>query len=583
MADLDEMTPGEVLADASVAEFIRELGLGIAAAQTALDDNSVRQIDVFTERREDLGGRSLLDLGLSPAFYHYQHADITCSMQVRMEVGKSDEFGFGARFGFNENEDSSESDNSSETETQSGSRSETRRASMTMRADSAAALAVTGGDTITPNGTTPMERLADLRQQLANGNSGIDTLIARPPSTKPDMTLNAPTDKVVVNSPTVAFLRPDADNAVIRLRNNVATDYVVNGSLTVNTTAQADLGAYIAHVIAQFTAAGYAAVSHITPASSRIYVTRILYATGVSAIPPDQTIDLINLAGVLKATDFIAKIEGFTDRQGPQSRNVPLGEARARGVYDFLLAQGVSPSQLTFASPISRGETPAQEAGDRNGQDNQEWRTTHVSLTNMNDHLIIPASGPDFDPAEIAPSAIGNLGGGPDNAYIHLYDQQPLNLSGNGVTIDGTSFGFSGTANGAAAGTAEAHANNLTDAVNATSTHRAWAEGNVVRVARSGDTFDIQLFATTSREIQIAQSSDFTITEQFTRTSSRVQSRDRNQNRSIAVGVSVDGRFSRQFNQEVTGNSTISARLVSIPAPAEFLEQIRAYQNELDE
>ncbi len=38
--------------------------------------------------------------------------------------------------------------------------------------------------------------------------------------------------------------------------------------------------------------------------------------------------------------------------------------------------------------------------------------------------------------------------------------------------------------------------------------------------------------------------------------------------------------MSRQFNMQVTGNSTISARLVSIPAPVEFLEQIRAFQAE---
>ena len=36
MADLTKKTPGEVLAAASVAEFIKELGLGIAAAQSAL-------------------------------------------------------------------------------------------------------------------------------------------------------------------------------------------------------------------------------------------------------------------------------------------------------------------------------------------------------------------------------------------------------------------------------------------------------------------------------------------------------------------------------------------------------------------
>ncbi len=35
----------------------------------------MNQIAEFVEPREGLGGRSLLDLGLSPAFYHFQHAD----------------------------------------------------------------------------------------------------------------------------------------------------------------------------------------------------------------------------------------------------------------------------------------------------------------------------------------------------------------------------------------------------------------------------------------------------------------------------------------------------------------------------
>ncbi|MCL1487199.1 MAG: hypothetical protein MH186_04305 [Marinobacter sp.] len=63
MPDIKEMTPGEILADSSVATFISELGKGIAAAQVDLDNNSIRQIEAFTTRRPDLGGRSLLDLG----------------------------------------------------------------------------------------------------------------------------------------------------------------------------------------------------------------------------------------------------------------------------------------------------------------------------------------------------------------------------------------------------------------------------------------------------------------------------------------------------------------------------------------
>ena len=87
--ELADMTPGEILAEASVAEFIKLLGLGIAEAQTALDENSVNQIAHFIQPRDALDGKSLLDIGLSPAFYHYQHADISTSLQVQIKVEKA--------------------------------------------------------------------------------------------------------------------------------------------------------------------------------------------------------------------------------------------------------------------------------------------------------------------------------------------------------------------------------------------------------------------------------------------------------------------------------------------------------------
>lgn len=100
MADLTEMIPGEMEADSRVADLIREPGLGRAAAPTAPDDNSVRQMAALTARRGDLGGRTLLDLGLVPAFCHERHADISRAMQRRLEVGETSEPGFGIRAEF---------------------------------------------------------------------------------------------------------------------------------------------------------------------------------------------------------------------------------------------------------------------------------------------------------------------------------------------------------------------------------------------------------------------------------------------------------------------------------------------------
>jgi hypothetical protein len=146
MVDYDGLTPGQVLADASVAEFIKNLGLGIAEAQKALDDNSVDQIAEFIEPREGLGGRTLLDMGLSPAFYHYQHADLACSLQLSLRVEKDLSLGLNLSGSLNDTSTESGDSSTTETSTESGSstRSETRQASLEITSASAGSLSVGG-------------------------------------------------------------------------------------------------------------------------------------------------------------------------------------------------------------------------------------------------------------------------------------------------------------------------------------------------------------------------------------------------------------------------------------------------------
>jgi len=582
VADLTDKTPGEILADASVAEFISKLGLGIADAQTALDNNSLRQIEAFTTRRDDLGGRSLLDMGLSPAFYHYQHADISCSLQVRLEVGRSSEFGFATQVDFTRERNTASTDALTETESESGSRTEVKRARLAMRADSQGALVLDGGRSFSPTGDDPAARLTDLRALLTqDASTGIDALIEMPPPGTPDMALDTPSAQVTVTSPTIAFHRPDFDNAALRIRVNEATDFVVDGGLTVSVGAQADLDAYVDAVVAAFEAEGFGA-SVISPGTSALDASAPQYDTGASDLRPDDALHLAKLGDILRQTGISVRLEGFTDRQGAATKNVALGTARAEKLKAHLVAQGVTPGQITVTQ--SRGE--AQHAtDDRTGpEDNPDYRKTTITLVNLDYHLVTIGNGPDIDPAAITPDGIGNPGGA-GNAYVALYDQVSLmdTLSNNAITIDGEEFTFLGTANGGASGAAQSLAANLAAKINAdSSTLTAWASGNVVRVARNGDSFDIQLFTRDDREIRIEEQSDFAITEQFSRTRRRVATSNTGGKNTLAVGVSIDGRTSRQYNLEVTGNSTISARLVSVPAPVEFLDEIRAYQNELD-
>ncbi len=134
----------------------RASGSGIAEAQKALDENSVDQIAEFIEPREGLGGKTLLDLGLSPAFYHYQHADITCSLQLSLRVEKNLSLGLNLSGSLNDTTTSSGSSSESESSSESGSssRTETRQANVEITSASSGVLTV-GGQNFPLTGTSP--------------------------------------------------------------------------------------------------------------------------------------------------------------------------------------------------------------------------------------------------------------------------------------------------------------------------------------------------------------------------------------------------------------------------------------------
>ncbi|HKE94006.1 MAG TPA: OmpA family protein, partial [Povalibacter sp.] len=64
------------------------------------------------------------------------------------------------------------------------------------------------------------------------------------------------------------------------------------------------------------------------------------------------------------------ELEGHTDSVGAAAYNLNLSQRRADAVREFLIAQGVSPSQLTAMGygetrPIATNDTPGGRAGNR--------------------------------------------------------------------------------------------------------------------------------------------------------------------------------------------------------------------------
>lgn len=591
MADYDGLTPGQVLADASVAEFIKTLGLSIAEAQQALDENSVDQIGEFLIPRESLGGKTLLDLGLSPAFYHYQHADISCSLQLSLRVEKDLSVGLNLNGSYSDNQTSNSDQSESSESTESGTTTATRErtAEVSIESASTGALSI-GGRSFNLSGDDPLARIRALQDAVMNdAEAGVPRLLYEPGDRSFVITTDADSGKVVTTDKTVAFVGGGFDSCVIQIDTNSDTDYQFNAGLTVNTSAQASIQAYANHVATQIENAGYR-VSLAGPGSP-VYTAS--FRTGhhhIETFEVDGTTynsaafeSIGRMARFALAHNYELDVEGFADAQGYRGQtesesddsNIQLGNRRADEVIRVLVANGMPANRVHRVA--SRGREDALAAGEP--ADNVAFRKAEVRIRDRSAYLLIAHSSSasltisDITPDKTSPGSTGN-------GFAWLFQPQPLSLSGNKVSIDATDFDLSGAAvAGHASGSPSAYAENLKNAINANGSvdYSASAEANMVTVFGKTTPFRLTLITSEQRSIQLSGSEGISITRSFTRTESSSLTRQNTGNRAVAVGASLDVRYSRQFEMNVSGNSAISARLVSIPAPPEFLETIRSF------
>lgn len=585
MPDIEDMTPGQVLAEASVADFIKALGLSIAEAQKALDENSVNQMGEFLTPRAGLGGKSLLDIGLMPAFYHYQHADITCSMQLSLRVEKN--IGVGVNIGgsFSDTSTSRDTSSASATSTTSGSSTATRTRNAEVRINVASTGALTvGGDNLPLTGDSPRARI-DALSDAIRGREDISRAIPIQECTPidPVPTTSAPDTQVICSANAVAFVGGGFENGLIRIdRNPRVADspesFRLNGSVTVPVervtgTDDAAKLAYAQKVAAAIDATAFTAFlwgRSGTPHQS------ILFDVDKALIRPEFDVRLRNYAGFLKATGLTTDLNGYASRTAADNHNQILSEKRAAAVRNRLLAHGVPAAQIrvnAFGEDRWRAENVPDEF------ESQPHRVVEI-IPDSDDHFVWVDGDMSNQLDGVTPDQLGANDSG-DNGWVYLYDALGLSgLNGKTVTIKGQTFPLSGSAAGGhAADSAEAFAHNLATAVNANATVgvKASAAGNVTTLCNAGDSYRMILVTSSNRDIALSGTEGITVTTAFSRTASASATRENTGNRTVAIGASVDVRYGRQFEMNVTGNSSISARLVSIPAPPQFLETIKDF------
>ena len=105
-----QMTPGQALMDVPIPKLIENTAKAIAAAQYELDASAVRAATLLSEtkvafRSEDgsVVDRSLLELGFTPSFYHFQETEMEFHVTISTKVESGIDLGITGNVGTADN------------------------------------------------------------------------------------------------------------------------------------------------------------------------------------------------------------------------------------------------------------------------------------------------------------------------------------------------------------------------------------------------------------------------------------------------------------------------------------------------
>jgi len=102
-----------------------------------------------------------------------------------------------------------------------------------------------------------------------------------------------------------------------------------------------------------------------------VSLSGILFDVGKATLKPASQLTVAKLAGILMVFPSMnLSIEGYTDSTGSAELNMKLSTDRARAVYEFLMAQGISNARMKYQgfgpeNPVAPNDSEANRARNR--------------------------------------------------------------------------------------------------------------------------------------------------------------------------------------------------------------------------
>jgi outer membrane protein OmpA-like peptidoglycan-associated protein len=506
---LDHLKPGDVLAQAELATYIGAMGLGIAEAQRALDGNSLSQLGEFVKPLPGVPGLSLIQLGLLPAFYHFRSATLSCSISMSLQVRQQLEAGVAIGAG------------SSST--------------MTKKVVTGSKVIKTFADEIVVSKTSKVKATQNTSGMKAihsyseqNTATGEYFALAERASVTAASNFSASaTSLAQYDSQAALFVvSPGAGLqwAVVRIDPaSVVSDPAVKGFiLSSGTTSQ--LGEV------RFDNDSYA----VTNAGGVDYAQR-----------------LRALAAIIKVANLTSiSITGHTDGIGPTAYNLRLSTLRAEAVKDVLRANQVPAAAIGAVSGTG-------EQGAVDNVANPALRNVTVSMSLSASYIYLEET---------------------TAGALTLYLQAHPPASATDILVQGSYPAAANVQNGTTTVSTATTAAALATAINnaAGSTVEASDVGELVyltnKTGSSTTVADVTVYAKDESGFTQDETTNFDQKVESSSSSTTTQVTEKDVKRASAIGFSLDARYARSFDLSMSGNMSIAAEMVSIPAPPEFLK-----------
>ena len=614
MSEIEKFKQGaEILQQVDVTDIISSLAVGIADAQEQLDNNSIKQALALADPNNGIGGKSLLKMGFLPAFYHFQYADVSAEIALKMRL--ETEFEIDASLDFNYTKQGGYSadklDYLREDSNHKSVKEFKSKRSVSTHANNYEELTIEKEKVKMSDTHGCVRRVEDFADQIRRTQK-IDRVIVDVNEEKyVAEQMSSDNQYVMINSAggyiIVTTDLPSVHEGVLKV-----TDYTLQDSTNIefngvsgdefligqeNATdmdtfekvfqeSTGDIGA--GEVV------GFKASTHQffdqnnTGEAIEVYFdydksdARLALQTDLS----DSNISTENNTKMLPVLQKLAKalrsdptgeirITGHTDGSGGSGYNERLSKKRSKSLHDWFVDHGVKSSQIKHTGT---GETIA--GSDQNP--NLTFRKAVIEFISSADYFYY--KGGNFDGGEASPSPADQ----DVNKFIYTYDfGAPGTLANFGIgfeinnttILDASSDKFNTLAE------IQAHTSirdSFTSEIIGNSLYLLHNERQIKYSTFSKES-ETQNIAIGSREEEdFSDTNSRYMVEEISNTKTRIKKdqETRKNPSTIAVGASVDVRVARQFEMNVSGNAKVSARLVSLPAPPEFLDEVKSYYNQ---